>query len=159
MLTKKQKNNLIQEGIEELKKGKSLIFIDFSGLKGNDLANLRNNLKEIESTMKVIKKRLLRIIFERKRIDFNPEIFESQLGTIFSSAEIYSVAAVAGKLENLKILGGFDLEKKEFIKADLVIKLSKLPSKKVLLGQLVGTIVSPLRAFLYVLTERSKKIA
>ncbi len=159
MLKKSQKNNLIQEGIEELKKGKSLVFVDFSGSKGNDLTNLRNNLKEAGSAMKVIKKRLLRIIFERKGIDFSPEIFESQLGTIFSPAEIYSVAAVLGKFENLKILGGFDLEKKEFVGADLVIKLSKLPSREILLGQLAGAIAFPIRAFLYILTERSKKIA
>lgn len=109
--------------------------------------------------MQVIKKKLLSIIFERTGLNFNPEDFETQVATVFSPMAIYDIAPFFAKSETIKILGGFDLVNKQFIPAETVIAFSKLPSREVLLGQLVATMVSPIRAFLYILSERSKKIA
>jgi ribosomal protein L10 len=86
-------------------------------------------------------------------------VFESQVGTIFSPDEIFAIAQPAYKFASAKILGGYDIDGKRFVPAEEVIMLGKLPSREVLLGQLVGMIASPLKSFMFVLKERALKIA
>ena len=66
--------------------------VDFSGIPTADLRNLRTLLKELNSRLKVIKKRLLRIVFKNEGLDLDPTQFESQVGAIFVQSDIYSVA-------------------------------------------------------------------
>jgi len=159
MLNFAQKKQIIENGIKTIQDSRSLVFVDFSGLKNQDLQALRREIKSAGGQMQVIKKKLLRLIFERAGINFNPEDFEYQLATVFSPNDIYAIAASVGKQENLKILGGFDLLAKQFISSEQTIRFAHLPSRDESLGQLVNTLISPLRAFLYILSERSKQIA
>ncbi len=98
MLTKQQKIKQIEAGEKLLEKNKSLVFVDFSGVSVEDMNNLRRNLKQLGSQLKVIKKKLLRIILQNKKIDFDPEQFEVQLGTIFSEKDIKDISEIANPL-------------------------------------------------------------
>lgn len=159
MLTKKEKNSIIEKEVENFGKNRSVVFIDFTGVKTGELNNFRKAVREANGELSVIKKKLLRVAFEKAGIDFNPETFESQVGTIISPEEVFSVAGPAVKFQSAKILGGYDLESKRFVPAEEVIMLGNLPSKEVLLSQLVGMIASPIRSFMFVLKERAKQIA
>lgn len=140
-----------------MEENKSLIFIDFSGKGVGDLSALRKSLREIGAKLKVVKKRLMRVIFEKQGIDFNPERFESQLGTIFAPKEIFEIAGAVYK-SKIEILGGYDLYAKKFIDAEKVKFIGNLPSREILLGQLVGMIASPLKMFMFMLNEKSKMV-
>lgn len=167
MLTRNQKSDIIQNGIEEVGKSKTILFGDFSKVKVSELSSLRRDLKKIGAKFQVIKKRLLRIIFEKAGIDFNPEQFESQVGIVFSDKDISEAAQTVYKFskttigedkkERFEILGGFEIVSKKFLDAAYVKAVGALPSREVLLGQLLGTILGPAKALLYVLSEKSKK--
>ncbi|MDD4818693.1 MAG: 50S ribosomal protein L10 [Candidatus Colwellbacteria bacterium] len=159
MLTKEQKKEIIKNEAENLKNSRSIIFIDFTGVKTGDLNSFRKAIREVGGELKVIKKKLLRIAFDNAGIDFDPETFESQVGTILSEDEIFTIAGPTYKFESATILGGYNLEEKRFVPAEEVIALGKLPSKEVLLGQLVGMVSAPIRSFMFVLKERASKIA
>lgn len=158
MLTKNQKKEIIENSVNDLKNSQSVIFIDFTKVKTGDLNAFRRIIREAGGELKVVKKKLLRIAMKESGIDFNPEIFESQVGTIFSKEEIFAIAQLAYKFSFAKILGGYDLGVNRFIPAQEVIILGSLPSKEVLLGQLVGMIASPIRSLMFVLKARSSKI-
>lgn len=167
MLTKKQKSEVIDRGIIDVGKSKTILFGDFSRVKVSELSNLRRDLRKIGAKFQVIKKRLLRIIFEKAGIDFNPEQFESQVGTIFSDKDISDAAQAAYKFskttigedkkERFEILGGLEIASKTFLDAAHVKAVGALPPREVLLGQLLGTIIGPTRALLYVLDQKSKQ--
>ncbi len=161
MLTKAQKISQIKEGKELLKGSDSLIFADFEGTKAEDLRVLRNVLREAGAKYQVIKKRLLGIVLKENGINFDTNQFDSQVGTIFVKGEISGGAQPAYKFSKqnpkFKILGGLTLEQKEFIPKETIIAIGNLPSREVLLGQLLGVLSSPLRAFMYVLSEKSKR--
>ncbi|MBI5732255.1 MAG: 50S ribosomal protein L10 [Candidatus Magasanikbacteria bacterium] len=157
MLTKLQKAKQIEIGRKLIEESRSLIFVDFGGVSVKNLENLRRKLKEVCAHLKVIKKRLLRIAFENRNLDFNPERFELQAGTIFSPKEIYEVAGLVLK-SGVKVLGGYDLELKDYFDAEKVKFFGNLPSREILLGQLAGMLAAPMRMFMYVLQERSKKV-
>ncbi len=157
MLTRKQKIEKVGESKRLLEKNKSLVFVDFAGVSVKDMERLRRGLKVLKAELKVIKKRLLRIAMRDKGVDFDPEQFELQLGTVFSPSEIFEIAGPVYK-SGVNILGGYDLEKKDFLDAARMKFLGQLPSKEVLLGQLVGMIAAPIKMFLSVLDQKSKKV-
>ena len=157
MLTKTQKKQKIEDSKKLMDESRSLIFIDFTGKSVGEMENLRRKLGELGAKLKVIKKKLLRIAFSEKKIEFDPEQFETQLGTIFAPSEIHEIAGPVYK-SGLRMIGGYDLEAKTALDAKQMKMLGQLPSREVLLGQLVGMIAAPIRMFLYVLSEKSKMV-
>ncbi|MBI5306365.1 50S ribosomal protein L10 [Candidatus Wolfebacteria bacterium] len=164
MLTKAQKLEKIEESKKLIKNSQSLVFIDFSGTAVEDIKKLRQVLRGIGAKMKVIKKKLLRVALKDSGIDFNPEQFDLQLGTIFSDKDISEIAGPVYKFSkglkkvDFKILGSYNLLAKNFLDAENVKKIGQLPSREILLGKLVGMLAAPIRMFLYVLSEKSKMV-
>ena len=160
-ITKTQKTDIIEKGNVDLDKANALIFTDFTGTSVTDLGQLRNDLRENDSKFKVIKKRLLKIVFGEKNIDVDPVNFEGTLGTVFVRGGLSETAGSLYRFskthERFKLLGGYDLAKKELISEADINVIGSLPPRQELLGQFVRTIAAPLRALMYVLSEKSKK--
>jgi ribosomal protein L10 len=93
---------------------------------------------------------------------FSKAALEEVSGTVYRffkelSAKGGPLPAGQGKLEKEKILGGYEAGGDRFVPASEVVSLGQLPSREVLLSQLVGMIASPLRSFMFVLSEKSKQ--
>lgn len=161
MKTKQQKIQKVEEGIDALEKNETVIFADFTGTRVNDMNSFRTALHESGARFEVFKKRLFRVILEKKNFDFNPETLEGQLGVVLSPKPIDEIAGAvykfSKKLKTFAILGGLELSERKVLTANEVNAIGSLPSREVLLAQIVGTIAAPLRGFLYVLNEKSKK--
>lgn len=162
-LTKAQKTKQIQDAARLLKESRTLVFVDFTGTPVEELRKLRADLRVEEATMKVVKKRLLKIAFKDAGIEFDPLQFGAQVGTVFSTGELSGVAGVVQRFskgkERFAILGAYDLAGRAFLDANTVVAIGKLPSREVLLAQVVGGLSAPLRVFLYVLNGRREKLA
>lgn len=160
--TRAQKSQVISEGGEELKNSTNLIFADFGGTTAEEIRNLRFTLKGVNAKMGVIKKRLLKIILKEKGIDFDPKQFEAQVGAVFVKGEISETVQLIYKFakdkEKFKILGGIDLIKGENIGADFLRRIGQLPSREILLGQVLGTMIAPLRAFMWILSKKGLSV-
>ena len=163
MLTKQQKIKSVGEAEKILDQNKILVFVDFSGTKVEDLRKLKRTLREFGAQLKVIKKKLFRIAFQNKKIDFDPEQFDSQVGAVFADKDISEVAGPVYKFfkevekKGFKILGAYDLSVNNFFDAETVKKIGQLPSREILLAQLVGMLSAPMRMFLYVLDQKSTR--
>ena len=171
MKTKTQKGEELKTGKKLLEKSQILIFTDFSKVKTADVRKLRQQLKEVQAKYFVIKKRLLALILKEQGIEVDVKGLGTQIGTIFSETDIEKSSAPvykffygiggdtkAGRTESVKkIVGAYDLKKKNFIEAKDVLFIGQLPSREVLLGQLFGMIAAPISSLLYVLNERAKQ--
>lgn len=169
MKTKLQKEKDLEKGKELLGKSKTLVFVDFDKLRVEETRKLRRELKSLGATMFVLKKRLLNILL--KDTGFNSRQTKFSLGTIFSPTDLEKISGPVYKFFSKlvgpdktdktfgvkKILGGYDAESKALIDSRIVVAIGQLPPREILLGQLVGMIAAPLRTFLYVLSEKSKK--
>lgn len=166
MLTKQQKIKQVEDGVKEIKNSKAILFADFSGIPTSELRNLRLVLKEVGGKFKVIKKRLLKIALEKSGINSNPMEFESQVGTILLSKEIFSAAGslykfiknLAKSKKDLKILGGVDILENKDISSEEFLKIAKLPSREMLLTQIAVMLTMPVKKLMIALNERSKLI-
>ena len=161
-LTKPQKEKIVTEALKSLKDFDAIIFSDFSGIPVSELTNLRRNLSSIEAKYKVIKKTLLNLVLKKNGAEFDFKKLTGPLGVIFRSGELNKVAKTlyefGKKNESFKILGGFDLKDKKVLDQELIITLAKLPSKEVLLGNLIRALNAPLRNFVNVLEGNLRKL-
>lgn len=160
-ISKTQKNEIIERGTEDLNGANALIFTDFTGTSVSDLGQLRAELRENTSKFKVIKKRLLKFIFGKKDIAVDPAEFDGTLGTVFVKGGLSETAGALYRFakthENFKLLGAYDLSNNQLMSAADINAIGSLPPRKELLGQVVGSIAAPLRALMYILSEKSKK--
>lgn len=160
-ITREQKENIIEAGKKDLKESKLLLLTDLKGVNVSDLGTLRSSLKEANATLKVIKKRLLKIILKDSGVNLDPTKLEGQMATIFARGDISDVAGPVYKFskdhETFEIIAGIDLENKEEITREAIMKIGSLPGRSELMAQIVGSIAAPLRGLVYVLSEKSKK--
>jgi len=160
MRTKEQKNKDVEKGVEDLKGSKTVLLVDFTGTPVKKLDEFRKAVRESGGVFRVVKKRLLKFIFGGQDIGFEPKNFTGQAGVVFSPQEVYETSSAVYKstsaTDTFKILGGFDVAEKKFIESEEIIGLGRLPSKEILLAQLVGMISAPLKMLMYVINERAK---
>jgi len=154
MLTRKQKQELIEKLSEKIKTVKSVIFADYKGLKVLQLKELRRKLKESQAELKVAKKTLIDLALQKAGVkDAVSKTMSGQISLVFGSKDEVSAAKVvhsfSKKNEGLKILGAI-LDGK-FLDQPQAMALAKVPSREQSLAHLVGAINAPLQNFVSVL--------
>ncbi len=155
-LTKQQKQKVIKDLEDKIKKQKSIVFIDFSKVNSKDIFALRKKLKEAGCLLKVAKKTLLGIAFGDKNKEIWQKIQDSapaQLAAVFNINDEISGFKIVEKFtkesENVKILGG--VFEAKFINKEEAIALARIPSREELLARLVGSLSAPISGFINVL--------
>lgn len=160
-ITKQQKEKAIEVGKKELADSSVVLFADYKGTSVSDIGTLRRSLKDVSASMKVLKKRLLRIVLKDAGFDLDPTKFDGQVAAIFGRGTVSDVAGPLYRFskehEGFEVLGGLDVKEKTELSREMVIKIGSLPSREVLLGQVVGVISAPIRAFIYVLSQKAQK--
>ncbi len=151
--TKQQKEQSINVLLDGLKNAKSAVFANFQGLKVKESEELRDICRQQNISYIATKKTLLKKAFSDAGLDVDIKIFQGGVAAVFDNkdevAPAQIIANFAKKHELSSIFGG--MLEGNFISADKVKELSKLPSKHQLLGQLVGTLNAPISGFVNVL--------
>ena len=153
-LTRKQKLNILNDLTDKFSRAKAAILVDFNKLPVSKTMELRRNLKSTNAEYKVAKKTLIsRVLRFGHFEDVDLDNFKTQVGIVFSYDDPVATAQSVWKFskvnEALKILGGFlglDWQDK-----DKIMTLARLPSREILLWQLVRTIAVPLSGLVSVL--------
>lgn len=165
-LTRQQKQKIIEGLKEKAGRQKVIIFVDFTGLKVKDFSNLRKKLKAAGNELKIAKKTLMGIAFKNKKLKMEPQKLKGEIALVFGYKDEISPAKIVWQFsqENpkLKILAG--ILENNFVEAERIIELAKLPAREELLARLVTTVSAPisnlvnvlqgnLRNFVYILSQ------
>jgi len=159
-ITKKRKNEIIQEVKDKLEQQKSMIFVDFSGLDTSQILDLREQLKKAGCQMKIIKKNLFRVTLQKVGNPLWQEIkkIPGQLAVIFGFEQENKSPKITYRFsqenKNLQILGGY-LDG-EYKTTEGMIMIAQLPSRKEVLASLTGTVFAPVSNLTHVLNENIK---
>ena len=153
-LTREQKQNILKDLTDKFNRAKAAILVDFNKLPVSKTMELRRNLKSADAEYKVAKKTLIsRVLRFGHFEDVDLDNFKTQVGIVFSYVDPVATAQSVWKFskinEALKILGGFlgfDWQDR-----NKIIALAKLPSREILLWQLIRTITAPLSGLVGVL--------
>jgi len=160
-LTREKKQKIIEQLQQKIKKLKSVVFLNIAGLKVKDLTELRKEMKRKNCELKVVKKTLGTIAFQREGMDVNLKQLEGEVALGFG----YSDEVLPFKIiyefskdnENIKILGGIIEKKGKIFGKEEALKVAKLPSKKELLGKIIATFQNPPTQFVFVLKENMRR--
>ena len=172
-MLKQDKVNLVSDLTPKLKSAKSLIFVNFAGLSVTLQQKLKKELKEVDADMTVIKNTLI------KRAGLEAKISEEVLTDEVLSGQTALILSEGDSVAPIQIIGKFAKENNvpqfkvgivdgNFTDKEGLIKISTLPTKDVLFGQVVGSLMSPsyglvsvlqgnLQKLLYVLKEVSTR--
>jgi len=150
MLTRTQKEQIVSELSEKFLRTSSIVFTDFTGLKVEDMEELRKNLREADVEYKVVKKRLIKKALEKSGLEVDTSEFKGQVALAFGYADPLVPAQILYKFSRangaLKILGG--IIEKENLLSQSILELAMLPPKEVLLARLAGSIKAPISRFI-----------
>lgn len=153
MLTRLQKEQVVSEVAEQAQSAKSAVFVDYRGLTVSEIRTLKNTLRKVGGTFRVVKKTLISRMAERAGIELDESVLDGQIAVVFSQEDEVSAVKVVNDFaktsKKLRIVGGL-LEKKMLLAAS-VEALAKMPSKQEMLATVVGTIQAPIAGFVRVL--------
>lgn len=158
-----QKQEILRNLREKIKKSKSVIFAGFNTLSVKDNENLRAQLRKESSEYYVAKKTLINLAFKENKLDINVRDFDGKVAAIFSYADEVASTKILGNFRKDKdketrifFLGGI-LEGK-LLSKEQVEALSKLPSKTELYMRLVGSLNTPISGFVNILAGNLRNL-
>ncbi len=157
-LTKQKKEKVVKDLDQKINDQKVIVFTNFKGLKNKDLLQLRKDLKESESSLMVTKKTLMKIAFDKNKLNIDYDKLEGEIAVVFGFQDQVMPAKTifnfSKKNSAVKIAGGI-LEGEFKTNLD-IIELAKLPSREEILAKFVGTVQAPISGFTNVLQGNIK---
>ncbi len=152
--TRQRKESEVREFVDGLRGAKSTVFADLSSLKVNETSSFRRTAKKEDVSVAVAKKTLLRHALKEANVTaVDIANLQGSVAMLFGMGDEIApaklLAALRKEKDTVKVLGG--LLEGQWMTADQVMALAKLPSKQQLIGQLVGVMNSPISGFVNVL--------
>ena len=157
-----ENKKVVVSEIEALAKdAKSIVLVDYRGLTVAQATELRNNVRSAGGAYKVYKNRLMKIAFDKLGIEFPASDFEGTTAVLFHNTDEVAPAKIAlegsKKYGNLKFKSGY-VSGKYYDTAEIT-NLANIPSREVLVAQLLGMLTNPMRSLAVAVSEIAKKNA
>jgi len=144
------------EGV--IKESKSLVFVNFHGLKVNDETILRRDLRSASVGYKVSRKTLLSRALKGKAEGEIPEL-NGEVAIAYSKDELAGPREIYNFQKTHKgvinILGG--IFERKFVGGAKMMELAVIPTKEVLLSKLAFLLKSPIQRLAVAVNEVGKK--
>ena len=137
------------------------ILTDYRGLSASEMTILRRRLGELGIDYKVVKNTLARFAAQRVGKDELVNLFEGPVAIAFGYGDIIEPTRalddyIRTSKTSLTIKGGFLAHR--LLTSDEVLTLSKLPSREILLGKILGGMQAPISALVTCLTTPMRGI-
>lgn len=143
-MERKAKEKQVSELDERLKRAGALFLAEYSGMNVAQISKLRRELDHVGGEFKVMKNTLFAIAAKGKDAEALKDEFAGPNAVIYSYKDPVGVAkvlaAIAKEVPKLKLKSGLLGNKR--IKAQDVLTLATLPPKDVLIGKLLGLLLS-----------------
>lgn len=158
MLQKSRKEEMIKDLEGAIKSSKSLVFVNFHGLKVSDETKLRSNLRDQGVKYRVSRKTLLARALKGKAEGEIPSL-DGEVAIAYSDDAVSSPREVYNFQKThkgmLNILGG--IFEGKFVNSAYMMELATIPSREVLLSKIAYLLKSPMQGLAIAVSEVAKK--
>jgi large subunit ribosomal protein L10 len=143
-----QKATAVAEIAEQIKESEAVFAVDYRGITVAQVAELRGKLRETDATFRVVKNTLTERAADQADAEALKSLLEGPTALTFVRGDAAAAAKVIADFQ--KSTGGELLPFKgglmdgDAFDAAQITAISKLPSRQVLYGQLVGIVASPI---------------
>ena len=169
-ISKEKKQQMVADYLDRMSNSQALILADDRGMSVAELTDLRQKLREEQSTFQVIKNTLFGLALERAGIPIPEGELQGTIAVGYCQGEVPPIAKAltdfAKRNDALQIRGA--ILGSAFLDSKGVQNLADLPPREVLLAQLLGavqgpmsslagTISAPMRELVQVLQARAEQ--
>ncbi|HED03283.1 MAG TPA: 50S ribosomal protein L10 [Candidatus Fraserbacteria bacterium] len=144
---------------QRLGQAQALIFTGFHGLNANEMVELRAELAKQGLEYRVIKNRLALRAAQGAGLEIAP-LLQGETGICFDDDDpvlaFKLTSKLAKKFANYKVRGG--ISEGQLLDEQGALELANLPSREVLLTQLVATLQGPMRRLTVVLSALLRQL-
>lgn len=153
-LSKDSKKKIVEDLIEELKNSKGIILTDYKGMNVSQINSLRDELKEKKVVFKIVKNSLMERASEELDIKDLTKDLVGCTAIAFSSEDGVAPARLLkeySKKNKVEMKTKSGLVEGRFLSPEKVMEIASLPSKDILMAQMVAGVKSPLYSLVFVL--------
>ncbi len=158
-LARRTKDHMVSEVKERIKTRSNFVLTHYMGSSVSDLELLRRNLKKSSSSYFVVKNSVLKVALDELKLNEFTPLVDSGMGVSICGQDpavtCKELVEFAKTHDKFKIKGAY-LDG-SLVTADKVKAIASLPSRAVLLSQVVGGIKSPITGFVLVLAGTLRK--
>ena len=144
-MNREEKSVAIAEIASQIDESEAIFAVDYRGITVAQVAELRAKLREADATFKVVKNSLTERAAQQAGVDTLNEFLSGPTALTFvrgdAATAAKAIADYGRSIQMLPFKGG--LMDGTTLDVDQIRALSRLPSREVLYGQLVGVIASP----------------
>jgi large subunit ribosomal protein L10 len=143
-----QKASAVAEIADQIKESQAVFAVDYRGITVAQVAELRGKLRDSDATFRVVKNTLTERAADAADAEALKSILEGPTALTFVRGDAAAAAKVIADFQ--KATGGELLPFKgglldgDALDAAQITAISKLPTRQVLYGQLVGIVASPI---------------
>lgn len=147
-MNRDQKATAIAEIAEQIQESEAVFAIDYRGITVAQVAELRGKLRESDATFRVVKNTLTERAADQADAEALKALLEGPTALTFVRGDAAAAAKAIADFQRstggelLPFKGG--LMNGDALDAAQITAISKLPSRQVLYGQLVGIVASPI---------------
>lgn len=145
-LTRTQKEQLVSEIIDGLNKAKTVVIVNYQGLKVKEIWDLKKKLREQGIGFQIIKNTLFKIALKKEGIEVSESLLDQPIALVWGLEDEVIPAKLTvefGKTaEKLKIIGG--IVNGLYADENQILQLAALPSRNELYAKLVGSLNAPM---------------
>jgi large subunit ribosomal protein L10 len=154
MITRTQKEELVAKISDKIKDSKAIVFTDYRGLSVEEMTELRRNLRDKGVELKVMKRNLFEIAAKNAGAKIDMSDMENHpVAIAFGKDEVEPAKAIyeySKKNEKFEMIGG--AINGVSISMDELKTLALMPSREEMYAKIVGSLASPLRGMVNVLS-------
>ena len=158
-LKKAQKVKISDKLVDKIGSAESTVFVNFGKLTSADSYAISTCLREKGVWYMVSNKNLIKRALSETKISGDMPKLEGQISIVYGNDATLPAKSIADfklKLkEKISIVGGVLSGK--FMDATQMIALSRIPSREVLLGQLLNVMNAPIQGFVMSLDQITKR--
>jgi large subunit ribosomal protein L10 len=159
--TLQAKNQNVEEIKEKISRAQSVVLVDYRGLNVDQLTELRSEYRKAGVEYKVYKNTMMRFAFKDAGLEEFNEYLKGPSAIAFGYDDPVQVAKITSKFakdnDKLEIKAG--IVDGKIIDIDGVNSLANLPSREVLIAQVLGGLNSPIQGFANVLQGTIRGLA
>lgn len=158
-ISKEKKNNVLKKLKDLISSSKITIFVEYKGTNVEKDRYIRSKMREKNVHMFVAKKTLIQKIINDMGIDFNFKSVKKPIAVVAGGEDEYTAAKLIAnnskEVPTLVFFGG--ILDKRFLSKDEIISISTMPSKEESISKLLFLFTYPIRGFMTIVNEISKK--
>lgn len=147
------KDSMIKEILKDFKERPNFFITNYMGSSVSDLESMRKSLKASHSTFFVVKNSIINVVLDQLKLEDAKKLVDGGVGISLSGDDIIATCKAlvnfAKAHEKFKIKGAY--VDGTLLPASKIEEMAKLPSREVLLAQVVGGIKAPITGFVVVL--------